>query len=141
MKSSRACEVPDFPIRRALVSTVSESKGQLKYETAASSKNESGIIQLEGDFDEFAGPDTPTPAAVADGSSQPRPTCPEPEPLFKLGSGISVHGQKHIWDNISGDILEKLEHFKPVKESCAWFESAEDCVLCDSLWRVTIVHW
>ena len=35
------------------------------------------------------------------------------EELFQLGAGLAVHGQKHIWDNISGDMLDKLQHFRP----------------------------
>ena len=76
-----------------------QSDGQLKYEA-----------QLDNDFDEIscyrnAGQAAPSAPLLA----QPQP---ESELTFNLGAALPVHGQKHIWDNISGDILDKLQHFK-----------------------------
>ena len=34
---------------------------------------------------------------------------------FSLGRTLSIHGQKHIWDNISGDALRVLSHYKQFK--------------------------
>ena len=34
---------------------------------------------------------------------------------FDLSRALSIHGQKHIWDNISGDALAALSHYKAHK--------------------------
>lgn len=40
---------------------------------------------------------------------------PDPDATFGLDGAMSVHGQKHIWDNISGDVLAQLQNFNQYK--------------------------
>ena len=102
-----------------------EQSSKLRY------KGANDVVQLEHDCDleplGDLGADAlmPDPPAMAPEESQA-------ESVFNLGSGLSVHGQKHIWDNVSGDVLDKLQHFKPLKVPClhvwsarapAWVES------------------
>ena len=47
----------------------------------------------------------PAPAAVIDAGKL----------MFGLSGAMSVHGQKHIWDNISGDVLQLLRHYNTFK--------------------------
>lgn len=63
------------------------------------------------------------PAATAAGSR-------DQEVLkFGLSRALSIHGQKHIWDNISGDVLQVLRHYKVYK---AWTLPVTLC----GLWRL-----
>ena len=80
----------------------------LKYEAA-------DRMQLVRDVDDLISTANGPASSAQDGAD--RGLAPESADLqtFKLGGGLSVHGQKHIWDNISGDVLEKLEHFAPLK--------------------------
>lgn len=61
--------------------------------------------------------DSPNPAAhardVGYGSGDVR--AAGVHSTFDLSRALSIHGQKHIWDNISGDALAALSHYKAHK--------------------------
>ena len=109
----------DFPIQPALDAMVQSSDGMLKYDVSNQQSGQPNCqVELVSDDDVFLpghGQGQGLPANL--------PACPlnqnQPaeaqDSTFQLGRGLSVHGQKHIWDNVAGDLLEKIQHFEPLK--------------------------